>query len=123
MGGGLFGTPLYLNAKCLLFTVIIWVVYLLPHPTATAHKFVMLFLLGTSAYISLAWYDTLYDCNDHLKPTLFGWMTKSLKPQEYSRMYDELPLKTQKIVRNFDMFVLLIVVITFIYPFMVPRKK
>lgn len=119
MGGGLFGTSLYLNTKCLVFTVVIWVVYSLPHPTANAHKLVMLFLLGTSAYISLAWYDTLYDCNDRLKPTLFGWMSKSLKPPEYSRMYAELPLKTQKIVRNFDVFVLLIVVVTFLYPFMV----
>lgn len=119
MGGGLFGTPLYLNPKCLVFTLIILVVYWLPHPTTIAHNIVMVFLLGISSYVSLAWYDVLYDCNDRFKPTLFGWMSKSLKPPEYSRMYDELPVKTKKIIRFFDVFILLIVAITFIYPFVI----
>lgn len=122
MGGGLFGTPLYLNPKCLVFSLVILIVYLLPHPSTTAHIFVMCFLLATSSYISLAWYDVLYDCNDHLKPTLFGWMSKSLKPPEYSKKYDELPIKYQKIIRNFDIIVLLILVLTFLYPFYFKSK-
>ena len=30
MGGGLFGTPLYLNPKCLLFSLAVIIVYYLP---------------------------------------------------------------------------------------------
>jgi len=123
MGGGLFGTPLYLNPKCLVFSLIILIVYWLPHPSTRAHNFVMGFLLATSSYISLAWYDVLYDCNDRFKPTLFGWLSKGLKPPEYSKEYDELPMKYQKIIRNFDIMVLLIVALTFLYPFYFKGKK
>jgi UDP-N-acetylmuramyl pentapeptide phosphotransferase/UDP-N-acetylglucosamine-1-phosphate transferase len=122
MGGGLFGTPLYLNIKCLIFSAIIIIVYWLPKPSTIAHNLVMAFLLGTSSYIILAWYDVLYDCNDRLKPTLLGWFSKSLKPKEYSDQFNELPLKTQKIIRNFDIFILIIVLITFIYPFLYFKK-
>jgi hypothetical protein len=122
MGGGLFGTPLYLNIKCLIFSACILIVYWLPHPNTIAHNLVMGFLLATSAYISLAWYDVLYDCNDRLQPTLFGWMSKSLKPKEYSEKYKKMPLKQQKIIRIFDIVVLSIVFITFLYPFINRRR-
>jgi hypothetical protein len=121
MGGGLFGTPLYLNPKCLVFSAFVLGVYWLPHPKAFAHKILMAFLLATSAYIIMAWYDVLFDCNDRLKPTLLGWLSKPFKPKEYSDAYDELPLKYQKIVRTFDIIVLSILVITFALPFMVKR--
>jgi hypothetical protein len=117
MGGGLFGTELYLNVKCLVVSGIVLLIYWLPHPKHLAHRFVAAFLLATATYIGLAWYDVLYDCNDHLKPTLLGWMSKSFKPHEYSKKYDELPLKTKKIVRTFDILVLGIVVLAFAYPF------
>lgn len=117
MGGGLFGTPLYLNVKCLVVSAIVLVIYWLPHPKHIAHRAVAAFLLATATYIGLAWYDVLYDCNDHLKPTLLGWMSKSFKPPEYSKEYDNLPVKYQKIVRAFDIAVLVIVVIAFAYPF------
>jgi hypothetical protein len=122
MGGGLFGTPLYLNIKCLIFSACILIVYWLPHPNTIAHNLVMGFLLATSSYISLAWYDVLYDCNDRLQPTLFGWMSKSLKPKEYSDKYKKLPLKQQKIIRIFDIVILSIVFITFLYPFINRRR-
>jgi hypothetical protein len=123
MGGGLFGTPLYLNLKCLVFSFMVIIIYWLPRPNTFAHGFVMTFLLGTSCYIALAWYDVLYDCNDRLKPTLLGWLSKSFKPQEYRDEYDKLPLKTQKIIRYVDIFVLIIIIITFIYPFVMKNKK
>lgn len=121
MGGGLFGTPLYLNPKCLVFSAFVLGVYWLPHPKAFAHKILMAFLLATSAYIILAWYDVLFDCNDRLKPTLLGWLSKPFKPKEYSDAYDKLPMKYQKIVRTFDIVILSILVITFALPFMVKR--
>jgi hypothetical protein len=117
MGGGLFGTPLALNPKCLVFSLCILIVYWMPHPPSIFHEFVMGFLLATSAYISIAWYDVLYNCNDRLKPTLFGWLSKSFKPPEYSAEYDKLPLQTKKTIRMVDITVLIIVFITFLYPF------
>ena len=122
MGGGLFGTPLYLNIKCLICSAIIIIVYYLPHPASIYHNIIMAFLLGTATYISLAWYDVLYDCNDRLKPTLLGWLSKPFKPPEYSKQYNELPLKYQKTIRNFDIFVLVVIFITFLYPFVFRNK-
>ena len=117
MGGGLFGTPLYLNIKCLIFSLTILIIYWLPHPTTIAHNIVMGFLLSVSAYIALAWYDVLYSCNDRLKATFLGWLSKPFKPKEYSENYEKLPLKYKKMIRYIDIFVLVIILITFLYPF------
>jgi UDP-N-acetylmuramyl pentapeptide phosphotransferase/UDP-N-acetylglucosamine-1-phosphate transferase len=117
MGGGLFGTPLYLNPKCLVFSGFVLMVYWLPHPKAFAHKFVAAFLLATASYILLAWYDMIYDCTDRLRPTLLGWMSGFLKPAEYRKKFEELPIKYQKIVRGVDIAVLVIVLAAFVYPF------
>ena len=119
MGGGLFGTPLYLNPKCLVFSLFVLVVYWLPHPKFIQHQYIMAFLLATTAYILLAWYDFIFDCNDILKPTLLGWLSAPFKPSSYSEEYDKLPLKYQKIIRWFDIAVLIILVITFMYPYYV----
>jgi pyrrolidone-carboxylate peptidase len=66
----------------------------------------------------LAWYDVLYDCNDHLKPTLLGWLSIPFKPAEYRQKYEQLPIKYQKIVRWFDVAVLAIVAFALVYPFL-----
>lgn len=105
------------NINCLL------VYNFVKHPPSLAHNIVMGFLLATSSYISLAWYDVLYDCNDKLKPTLFGWMSKGLKPPQYAAEYDKLPLKTKKVDRTFDIIVLLLVALTFAYPFFFYKKR
>ena len=123
MGGGLFGTPLYLNPKCLVFSAFILTIYWLPHPKSRAHNLLMGFLLATSAYISLAWYDVLFDCNDRLHPTLFSWLSKPFKPKEYQDEYDKLPLKYQKIIHWFDIAVLILVFFTFLYPFLERKNK
>lgn len=123
MGGGLFGTPLYLNIKCLVFSLAILIVYWLPKPSTFAHNVVMGFLLGTSSYIALAWYDVIYDCNDRLKPTFLGWLSKPFKPKEYRDEYNKLPLKYQKTIRIIDIIVLLIIAITFLYPFFTRKMK
>ena len=47
MGGGLFGTPLALNPKCLVFSAFVLAVYWLPHPKNYSHKIVVAFLLAT----------------------------------------------------------------------------
>jgi hypothetical protein len=76
------------------------------------------FLLATATYISLAWYDVLYDCNDHLGPTLLGWLSMPFKPKEYGEKYNELPVKYKKIVRTVDILVLALVAGAFVYPFL-----
>jgi len=122
MGGGLFGTDLYLNPKCLVFSLAVIAVYFLPHPPTRAHTFVMVFLLGMSAYIALAWYDLVYNCRDKLKPTLLGYLSAPFKPKEYSEQYNQLPERDKKVIRTVDIAVLGIIVITFIYPFVFRSK-
>lgn len=122
MSGGLFGTPLALNLKCIVFSVCVLLVYWLPHPRSSMHQFVAAFLLATAAYISLAWYDYLYDCTDKLGPTIFGWFSQFAKPPQYQTAFDSLPVKYKKTVQIIDIVVLSVVVIAFVYPFWVPRR-
>jgi len=118
MGGGLFGTPLYLNPKCLAFSAFVLGVYWMPHPTAYTHRVVMAFVLATAAYVLMAWYDVLYDCNDRLRPTLLGWLSGWFKPKEYSDQYEELPIKYKKVIRTFDIVILVILLLLLVYPYL-----
>jgi hypothetical protein len=122
MGGGLFGTPLYLNPKCLVFSAFVLFVYWLPHPVALAHRVVAAFVLATAAYIFMAYYDVIYDCNDRLGPTLLGWLSGWFKPKEYTDKYNELPVKYQKIIRTFDIVVLVAIVALLAFPYFVKSK-
>lgn len=124
MGGGLFGTPLYLNPKCLVFSAFVLSVYWMPHPKPLPHRIVMAFVLATAAYILMAWYDYIYDCNDKLQPTLLGWMSSFFKPKEYSDKYNQLPIKYQKIVRGFDIAVLVLILGLLAAPyFIIPKNR
>jgi UDP-N-acetylmuramyl pentapeptide phosphotransferase/UDP-N-acetylglucosamine-1-phosphate transferase len=119
MGGGLFGTPLYLNIKCIIFGFVLVSVYWLPHPKYIQHQYITSFLLVMAGYVMLAWYDYLYDCTDKMGPTFFGALLGWAKP--YGGVppgTDPLPSKYKKIVGVFDFFVLLIIVAAFVYPFM-----
>lgn len=117
MGGGMFGTPLYLNPKCLVFSAFVLAVYWMPHAKAYEHKIVIAFVLATAAYVLMAWYDYLYDCTDRFGPTFLGWLSKPFKPKEYSEKYDELPIKYQKIVRTVDIVVLFVIVVLLFSPY------
>jgi hypothetical protein len=108
MAGGLFGTPLALNPKCLVFSGFVLAIYWLPHPHYLSHNIVVGFLLATLAYVVLAWYDLIYDCNDHLRPTILGWLSMPFKPKEYRDAYEQLPVKYQKIVRWVDIGILIV---------------
>lgn len=118
MGGGLFGTPLALNPKCLVFASFVLFVYWMPHPKAYEHKIVVAFLLATAAYVLLAWYDVIYDCNDHLKPTLLGWLSMPFKPKEYGDAYEQLPIKYKKIIRTTDVIVLVVLLVLLVTPYL-----
>ena len=123
MAGGLFGTPLELNPKCLVFSAFVLGVYWMPHPLALAHRIVMTFVLATAAYVLMAWYDVIYDCNDRLKPTLLGWISGVFKPKEYNEQYEQLPIKYQKIVRTFDIGILILIVGLLLAPYFVIGKN
>jgi hypothetical protein len=122
MGGGLFGTELALNPKCLVFSAFVLGVYWLPHPVALTHRIVMNFILACLAYVLLAWYDVLYACTDHLKPTLLGWMWKGVKPKEYQDAYEALPEREKKIVRTVDIVILVVLLALLAYPFVVKSR-
>lgn len=117
MAGGMFGTPLYLNPKCLVFSAFVLAVYWMPHAKAYSHKIVIAFVLASAAYVLMAWYDYLYDCTDRFGPTFLGWLTKAFKPKEYNEKYDELPVKYQKIVRTVDIVVLVVILILLFSPY------
>ncbi len=121
MAGGLFGTPLYLNPKCLVFSAFVLAVYWMPHFKAYEHKVVMAFVLATAAYVFMAWYDVLFDCNDRFKPTLLGWISMPFKPPSYEKAYTELPIKYQKIIRWFDIAVLVLMVFLIFSPYYLTR--
>ena len=123
MSGGLFVTPLALNIKCLIFSGFVLAVYWLPHAQFIEHKIVIAFLLATLSYVLLAWYDVIYDCNDHLRPTMLGWLSMPFKPKEYRKAFDELPLKYKKIVRTVDIVVLVVLVVLTFSPFFLLRKS
>jgi len=118
MAGGLFGTPLALNPKCLVFSAFVLFVYWMPHATAYEHKVVIAFLLATAAYVLLAWYDMIYDCNDQLKPTILGWLSMPFKPEQYRKDFEELPIKYKKIVRSVDIFILVVILGLIVVPYM-----
>lgn len=118
MGGGLFGTPLYLNPKCLVFSGFVLAVYWLPHPKPLEHRIVSAFALATLAYVLLAWYDYLYDCTDKYGPTFLGWISMPFKPAEYRQKMDTLPVKYKKMVRTFDIAILVILGILVFSPYL-----
>ena len=122
MGGGLFGTPLYLNPKCLVFSAFVLMVYWMPHPTFKEHDYILAFFLACSAYVLLAWYDVIFDCNDRLRPTLLGWMWGWAKPPAYQQEFEELPLKYKKIIRTFDIGILLVILVGLVYPYLHGRR-
>ncbi len=122
MGGGLFGTELALNPKCLVFSAFVLGVYWLPHPVAFSHRIVMNFILACLAYVLLAWYDMLYSCTDQFKPTLLGWMWKGVKPKAYQDAYEALPEREKKIIRTVDIVILVVLVALLAYPFFVNSR-
>jgi hypothetical protein len=122
MAGGLFGTPLYLNPKCLVFSAFILAVYWMPHFKPLEHRIVMAFVLATAAYVFMAWYDYIYDANDRLGPTLLGWLSMPFKPAYYQQAYEELPVKYQKIVRWFDIAILVLLIFLVFSPYYLARK-
>ena len=86
-------------------------------PTSLAWKRAITIMLAFVGYILMAWYDTIYDCNDRLRPTFLGWMSAPFKPAYYGQEFDNLPLKWKKIVRWVDIIALFLAVAFVASPF------
>lgn len=123
MAGGLFGTPLELNPKCLVFSAFVLLIYWMPHFKPIEHRIVMAFVLATAAYVFMAWYDKLYDCNDRFGPTFIGWLSMPFKPKEYRDKFQALPVKYQKIVRTVDIVILLVLIVLVFSPYYLAKAK
>ena len=124
MGLGLFGTPLYLNLKCIVFSGLLIAVYWMPPwaplrtPADLAWKRGITIMLAFVGYILMAWYDTIYECNDRLRPTFLGWLSAPFKPATYGQEFDRLPLKWQKIVRWVDVIAVIAAIAFVASPFL-----
>tara|TARA_Y100000817_G_scaffold132245_1_gene103559 strand:+ start:22 stop:672 length:651 start_codon:yes stop_codon:yes gene_type:complete len=63
MAGGLFGRPFALNEKCIVFSLIIMIIFLFkPNFKSNIVLYVTLFIIFVISYVAMAWYDYFYDC-------------------------------------------------------------
>lgn len=118
MGGGLFGTPLYPNEKCIAFAGFVLAIYFIPHQKYWQHEVVFAFILSMFAYVVMAWYDYIYDCNDKFGPSYFALFVKWAKPEKNQKDYEDLPIKYKKQVSIVDYTVLIVLVALVFYPYL-----
>lgn len=63
MAGGLFGQPFALNIKCIIFSLIIMVIFLIkPKINNSIVLYLTLFMIFVISYVAMAWYDYYYEC-------------------------------------------------------------
>jgi len=81
MAGGLFGKEFALNPKCIVFSIIIMVIFLCkPTFKNNITLGLTLFLIFVLSYVAMAWYDAFFDCR--ILPLQRGsaGVTTKLKP-------------------------------------------
>jgi hypothetical protein len=86
MSGGLFGRPFVLNIKCIIFSLIIMILFLYkPNIKSNLILGIMLVIIFIISYVALAWYDSFYDCR--LLPLQRGdkSLTGVFKPEVHSQ--------------------------------------
>ena len=86
MSGGLFKRPFVLNIKCIIFSLIIMILFLYK-PTIKSNIIlgITLVIIFVISYVALAWYDYYYDCQ--LLPLQRGdkSLTGIFKPEVHSQ--------------------------------------
>jgi hypothetical protein len=102
MSGGIFPTRSFnWNIKCIIFTLLIAGGYwYLPH-----HNIYILFFLLWIPYVSMAWYDYLYDCKDKMQPTLFPfgrYIFLPFKPRGYQEEFKKMDKKQIQSMDSLD---------------------
>jgi hypothetical protein len=64
MAGGLFGRPFVINVKCILFSLVCMMLFLITPPDMNNKLMISTALIAIFAisYVAMAWYDYYYDC-------------------------------------------------------------
>ena len=81
MAGGLFGKQFALNPKCIVFSMIIMMIFLYKPTFKTNISLgITLFIVFVLSYVAMAWYDAFFDCR--ILPLQRGnaGITTKLKP-------------------------------------------
>lgn len=64
MAGGLFGQPFTINEKCIVFSILMMVVFLYcPKFENKYYRYFSLFIVFVVSYVSMAWYDYYHGCS------------------------------------------------------------
>ena len=117
MSGGLFpGYPFTLNIKCIVFSIIIMIIYTFRPPILSlVPSLLVYFIIFVISYVSLAWYDYYYACSQlPLQKSSGGGFTSYFKPpvheptKQNEHTFTQIELdKNNKVI--FAMHLLLIV--------------
>ncbi len=98
MSGGLFdGYPFTLNIKCIIFSLIIMLIYTFKPPSLSLPVSLLIyFLIFVVSYVAMAWYDYYYGCSQlPLQRSNIG-ITHHLKPPVYDKERQEEHMFSQK---------------------------
>ena len=99
MSGGIFPNyPFTLNIKCIIFALLIMIIYTYRPPTdqKLITKLIIYFIIFVVSYVALAWYDYYYACSQlPLQRSSIG-ITQYLKPPVYEEEKQELHMMSQK---------------------------
>ena len=84
MAGGIFKRPFTLNEKCIVFSIIIMIIFLVkPNFKSDVSLYFTLFIIFVVSYVAMAWYDYYYDCRlMPLKRGTYG-ITGLFKPGQH----------------------------------------
>jgi hypothetical protein len=85
MSGGLFpGKPFAFNIKCIIFAMIIMILFLYsPNIKNPYVLYATLFIIFVVSYVAMAWYDYFFDCRTlPLRKSENSWQ-KNIKPKAH----------------------------------------
>ena len=83
MAGGIFtDRPFHINPKCVWFSLLVMLYYW--YATEEPNTW-LLPVLAAVAYVALAWYDYMYNCDDQLVPGKLLDFTGIFKPEATTR--------------------------------------
>jgi hypothetical protein len=100
MSGGIFpGYPFTLNVKCIIFSIIIMIIYTIRPPILSlVPSLFVYFGIFVVSYVALAWYDYYYACSQLplQKSTGGGGFTSYFKPPPHEPTKQNEHMFTQK---------------------------
>jgi len=124
MAGGLFGRPFVINVKCIVFSLLCMMLFLITPPNMNNKLLLATALIAIFAisYVAMAWYDYYYDCRiAPLKRAKYS-ITGLFKPPVHvpeKQLYSDSDKPTRIIVY---MFHILLVVPILVYMVTMRRK-